>query len=87
MWMRGVEERGWEGERGGNTDRGEREGEIADRTKSCQINFTDLSSVIFPPPLTQYSHSLPRAERTCGAGRQTLRMPSEPECRPGYLGS
>lgn len=83
MWMRGG--RGWEGERGEQTE--EREGEIADRTKSCQINFTDLSSVIFPPPLTQYSHSLPRPERTCGAGRQTLRMPSEPECRPGYLGS
>lgn len=34
---------------GGGGYRQKREGEIADRTKSCQINFTDISSVIFSP--------------------------------------
>lgn len=54
------------------------------RTKSCHINFTDIfHSYIYSPP-----SSPPDLKRTCGAGRQTLRMPSVPECRPGgYLGS
>lgn len=64
MWMR-------EGVRGGGGGMGarwgtqrqrrEREREISDRTKSCQINFTDISNVIlFPllsPQYTPHSHS------------------------------
>lgn len=47
--MRGGEEEGVGG--GAQTQRREREREILDRTKSCQINFTDISSVIFFPLL------------------------------------
>lgn len=36
-----------------NTDsRGRQRGETVDRTKSCQIKFTDLFRGMFPPPLT-----------------------------------
>lgn len=47
-----------------------------------------FSTVTYFPPFTCASQPFsPDLKRTCGAGRQTLRMPSVPECRPGYLGS